>query len=60
MSSLFLTKTPESQLTAEQPSSEKCWRLSKNDILPPKTKKKPQKDGSRGTIRIKSNIIPMV
>ena len=29
MSSPLLTKTPKSQLTAEQPSTEKCWNLPK-------------------------------
>ena len=59
MSSLFLMETPESQLTAGQPTSKKCRSLSKNDILPPKTKKQPQKDGSMGTIRTTSNTVPM-
>ena len=31
---------------------------TKKDIPQPKTKEKPQQDGRRGTIMIKSNLIP--
>ena len=58
VSSPPLTKTPKSQLTAEQPSTKKDWNLPQKDILHPKTKKKPQWDGRRGTLMIKSSPIP--
>ena len=52
-------RTPKSQLIAEQPTTKKCWNLKKKkDTLHPKTKKKPQRDGRRGAIMIKSNPIP--
>ena len=47
-------KTPESQLTAEQPSTTiQRLELTKRYILHPKTKKKPQRDGRRGQTSIK-------
>ena len=52
MSSPLIMETPKSQLTAEQPSTKKCWNLPKKDTLHPKAKK-PQQDGRRGTITIK-------
>ena len=44
------SKTPESQLTAEQPSTKKIgnYQKKKKDILYPNTKKKPHQDGRRG------------
>ena len=46
------------QLAVEQPSTGGHWKkILKKDNLYPKTKKKPQKDGRRGTITIKSNPI---
>ena len=57
---LLLTKTPESQLTAEQPLNKKKNKknvgCTKKDTLYAKTKKKPQ-DGRRDTCnKIKSHI----
>ena len=43
-----LTKTPESQLTAEQPSTTRRHEPTKKDILHLKIKKEPQIDGRRG------------
>ena len=57
MSLTPLTKTPKSQLTAEQPSTKKTGSYQK-DILHPKTEKKTQQDGRRGTFEIKSYPIP--
>ena len=51
-------KTPKSQLIAEQPSTKKCWNLPKKDTLLPKTKRRPQQDGRRGTTVINTNLIP--
>ena len=53
----LLTKTPKSQLTAEQPSTKKCWNLPKKATLHPKTKRRPQWDSRRGTIMINSNLV---
>ena len=44
-------KTPKSQLTAEQPLTEKTGAYQK-DILHLKIKKKPQQDSSRHTFMI--------
>ena len=54
MSSSLLTETPKSQLTAEQTSPITAGTYPK-DTLHRKTKRKPQQDGSRDTI--KSNPI---
>ena len=51
-------KAPKSQLTVEQPSTGGHWSLPKKDTPCPKTKKKPQRDGRRSTIMIKSNPMP--
>ena len=40
-------ETSKSQLTAEQPLTRKKWNLRREDLLPPKTKKKPWRDGDR-------------
>ena len=48
--SCSLTRTPKSQLAAEQPSIGKCWIPPKKDIPCPKVKEKLQQDGRRGTI----------
>lgn len=45
------------QLAVEQPSTEEHWNPPKKDASCPKTKKKPQQDGRRGTIMIKLNTI---
>ena len=58
MSSPLLMKTPQSQLTAEQPTNKKMLEPTKKENLHPKTKKKPQQDGKRGATTIKSNRIP--
>ena len=58
---LLLTKTPESQLTAKQPSKNKkknvgCTKKKKNTLYT-KIKKKPQQDCRRDTCdKIKSHI----
>jgi len=49
---------PRSQIAVEQPSTGECWNPPKKDTLQPKTQKKLQKDGRRGTIMIKSSPIP--
>ena len=36
------------------------WNPPKKDTSYPKTKKKPQQDGGRDTIKIKSNLLPAV
>ena len=54
---LPLARALESQLTAEQPSTERHWNSPKKDAWHPKTKEKPQWDDRRGTITIKSNPI---
>ena len=51
-------RLPKSPLPIEQPSIEGCWNIPKKDTPCPKTKKKPQQDGRRSTIMIKSNPIP--
>ena len=43
-----LTKTPKSQLTAQQPLTKHDWNGPKKMFLHPKTTKKPQQDGRRG------------
>jgi len=57
-----LARAPKSQLTIEQPLTGGHWNPSKkkkkNDSPHPKTKKKLQWNGRRGTIMIKSNPIP--
>ena len=50
-------KAPRLQLAVEQPSAGENWNPSKKDSLHPKTKKKPQRGGRRGTITIQSNPI---
>ena len=49
-------RTPKLQLTAEQPSTGKCWIPPKKYTPYPGAKKKPQQDGRRGeiTFRIKT------
>ena len=51
-------RAPKSQLAIEQLSAGGCWNLPKKDMAHPKRKKKPQWDGRKGTIMIKSNPIP--
>ena len=51
-------RASKSKLAVEQPSTEGHWNLPKKDTPCPKTKKKLQQDGWRGTITIKSNPIP--
>ena len=51
-------RAPKSQQTVEQPSTGGHWSLPKKDTPCPKTKKKPQRDGRRSTIMIKSNPMP--
>ena len=46
------------QLVVEQPSTGRHWNPTKKDTPCPKTKKKPQQDGRRGAVKIKSNPIP--
>ena len=46
-------RAPKSQLAVEQPSKGGHWNLPEKDIPSPKTKKKPQQDGRRGTNTIK-------
>ena len=41
-------RTPKSQLTAEQPSTEECWNTPEKDTLCPRIKEKPQQDAVRG------------
>ena len=50
-------RAPKLQLDVEQPLTGGCWNPPKKDTPHPKTKKKLQEDGRRGTIRIKSNPI---
>lgn len=45
------------QLAVEQPLTEGLWNPLKR-ILPSKDKEKPQQDGRRGAVKIKSNPIP--
>ena len=56
-SSLPVT-APKLKLAVEKPSTRGCCNPSKKDTLHPKTKKKPQQDGRRGIVTIKSNPIP--
>ena len=58
-SSLPVT-APKLKLAVEKPSTRGCCNPSKKDTLHPKTKKKPQQDGRRGIVTIKSNLIPWV
>ena len=58
MSSSPPARAPKSQLAVEQPSAGGCWNSAEKDTPHPKTKKKPQRDGRRGTRMIKSNLIP--
>ena len=58
MNSSSSARTPKLLLAAEQPSTGGCWNPPKKDTPCPKTKKKPQSDGRRGAIMIKSNPIP--
>ena len=51
LSSPPLTKTPKSELTAEQPLTKKTGTYQKKKILHSKTKKKPQEHGRRGTFK---------
>ena len=46
------------QLAIEQPSTGRFWNTPIKDTACPKTKKKPQWDGRRGMVMIKSNPIP--
>ena len=58
MHSSLPARAPKLQLAVEQPSTGKHWNPPKKDTPHPKTKKKPQWDGRRGAITIKSNPIP--
>ena len=51
-------RAPKSEPAAARPSTGGCWNPPKKDSPHPKTKKKPQQDGKRGAITIKSNPIP--
>ena len=51
-------RAPKLQLAVEQPSTGGHWNQPTKDTSCPKTKKKLQQDGRRGTITIKSNPIP--
>ena len=46
------------QLAVEPPLTRRHWNPSKKDKPRPKTKNKPQRDGRKGTIMIKTNPIP--
>ena len=52
------TRTPKSQLAAEQSSTEGCCIPPKKDTLHPRAKENPQKDSRRSaiTFKIKSHI----
>ena len=52
-------RPPELQLNAEQPLIGECWIPPTKDNQHPRTKEKPQKDGSRGEIsfRIKPHTL---
>ena len=54
---LPLARAPVSQLTAEQSSTGRHWNSPTKVTPHPKTKEKPQRDGRRGAITIKSNPI---
>ena len=41
-------RTPKLQLAAEQPWTEECWIIPKQDTPHPRAKEKPQQDGRRG------------
>ena len=43
-------RTPSLHLTAERPSTGKCWIPPKKDTSHPRAKEKPQQDGRRGKI----------
>ena len=58
MCSLPLVRAPELQLAVEQLSKGGLWNPPKKVPPHPKTKAKPQGDGRRGTIMMKSNPIP--
>ena len=58
MRSSPFARTPKSQLAVEQPLRGEHWNPPKKHNLCPKTEKKLQRDGRRGTIIIKSNSIP--
>ena len=58
MSSSPIARAPKLQLAFKQPSIGGCWNPPKTDTPHPKTKKKPQQDGRRGTIMIQSKSIP--
>ena len=58
MYSLPLVRAPELQLAVEQLSTGGPWNPLKKIPPHPKTKAKPQGDGRRGTITMKSNPIP--
>ena len=47
-------RTPELQLTAEQPSTGGCWIPPKRDTPHPRAKEKPQEDGMRGKITFRN------
>ena len=58
MSSSPSARAPKLQLSSEQPLTEECWiKDTKKNTQCPMTKK-PEGDGRRGTIMIKSNPIP--
>ena len=57
MGSSLPMRSSKLQLAVEQPSTRGCCNPSKKDALCPKTKKKPQQDGRRGVVTIKSNPI---
>ena len=52
-------KTPKSQLAIEKSRTGRHWNLQKKDNPRPKTNKKQQQDGRRGTVTIKSNPNPL-
>ena len=58
MHSSLPARASKLQLAIEQPSTGRCWNTPIKDTACPKTKKKPQRDGRRGTGTIKSNPIP--
>ena len=49
---------PKLQLAVQQPSTEGCYNPPEKFTLPSKKITKPQQDGRRGTIMIRSNSIP--
>ena len=52
-------KAPKSQLAIEKSRTGRHWNLQKKDNPRPKTNKKQQQDGRRGTVTIKSNPNPL-